>query len=641
MIFIDHLSLKSCLSTLRLIRGDKLSEAPKSVHVLDPIKNTFIMILLQKCMSLFGISLKEADFFTGHLRTLNGESIAVAAPGILNHIAFETAKRTVNKSNILKALNEQWGRNLIILYLAKYSYRIGEAGGHRTIHKILVADALSRDRCNETHRLVLGLPLEFDADLFEAISGSVNLHTYLIKEWSLINSQLSVLLLIVFVGFKRFLKRTASIFQHKPDFGNVVTPALLLAQEDELSMDRSYRGQPHWLFQKDKSPNFRTLVLASGIHRNMELDYDELSKDRVYYVPKDAIYCYSGKHPVQKSINSAMRALLYESLFGSQVPKDYAFQLAMLFMKASLLSDFCIGQKVRAFMTAENYHITPSAMNLIGPNMNVHTFSYQYSNMSEIGPQMMSTADTMCSFSPLFHERWSNNGIQPKSFIDVGYIFDSSFSLVAERASELRKQLENNGSQFTICYFDESVQNDKYGCISINDHYNEILSLVKLVIQDSSIAVIVKSQFQQNSPSVLFQGYKIIESATDSGRWFELCHGNFRNNNFPAEAAMASDIVISHAVGATAGLEAAWAGSRCILLNPYDMQGSNVEIFKKADILYNNMDSALNAVSFFRQGRNEYQNLGNWEAIIDLFDSYRDGRSSNRMRALLEKKIVE
>ena len=81
-------------------------------------------------------------------------------------------------------------------------------------------------------------------------------------------------------------------------------------------------------------------------------------------------------------------------------------------------------------MTCENYFLDADAMNLIGPKMGIQTFSYQYSNMSEIGPIMMSTADTLFTFSELFHKRFSNNSIKPNSFYDIGYPYDSSFSLV-------------------------------------------------------------------------------------------------------------------------------------------------------------------------------------------------------------------
>jgi len=103
---------------------------------------------------------------------------------------------------------------------------------------------------------------------------------------------------------------------------------------------------------------------------------------------------------------------------------------------------------------------------------------------------------------------------------------------------------------------------------------------------------------------------------------------------------MASDIVIGHVVGATAGLETALAGSRCILLNPYSMQGANIEIFKQADILYENMDSALSAISHYRQGRPEYRDLGDWDPIIDRFDPFQDGQSAGRLSKPLENALL-
>lgn len=642
MIFIDHLSLKSCLLALSLVRRDKQSGAVNHIQVLDPIKNSFHSWLLRKGMRICGISISEAEFYAGHLRTKEGENVWTAAQKALNQIAYEAARRTVDKSNVLTALNEQWGRNTVLLYLSKYFFISAGRGGHHTVFKILIADALSRDKVSEKHHLVLGLPSGFKSDLFEDIRGTLTLSTYPIKVWSIKKTRMSVLLLITFVSIKRFLKRIASIFQPKPDFGDVTTPALLLLQEDDLSMNRSYRGQPHWLFKEDESPQFRTLIIDSASQRYMEFDQSELSEYGGYSVPKDALYCQSLKHPVQNKINSAFCSLLQLSVFGSRASVDITFQLALLFIKASLLADLCVNQNIKAFMTCENYYTDADAMNLIGSDLNVHTFSYQYSNMSEVGPIMMTTADTMFTFSPLFHKRWSNDGIQPEEFVDVGYIFDSSFQLIMERSRQLRKKFKNNGVEFIITYFDENVQKktDKYCLVNEEDHFQEILPLIKLVNEDDKMAVITKSQFQRNSPSVLFKDEPILEQAIKSGRWLELCHGKHRNVIFPAEAAMIADIVIGHVVGATAGLEAAMAGSRCILLNPYDIQGANIEIFKQVDILYEDIDLALNAISGYREGRREYWNLGDWESIIDRFDPYRDGQSTSRLREALETALL-
>ena len=116
--------------------------------------------------------------------------------------------------------------------------------------------------------------------------------------------------------------------------------------------------------------------------------------------------------------------------------------------------------------------------------------------------------------------------------------------------------------------------------------------------------------------------------------------GKHRNSVFPAEASLASDLVISHAIGGTAGLEVALAGGRSILLNPYSMQGANIELFKQADILYDNINIALNVISLFRQGKPEYKDLGDWSPIISKFDPYRDGKSATRLRKAIEKVLL-
>ena len=70
-------------------------------------------------------------------------------------------------------------------------------------------------------------------------------------------------------------------------------------------MDRSYRGQPHWLFPDDNPPKFRTLIIDSPVY--MVYDHKKLSDYNVYCVPRETIYRYSGKHSVHKNINNTLR----------------------------------------------------------------------------------------------------------------------------------------------------------------------------------------------------------------------------------------------------------------------------------------------------------------------------------------------
>ena len=65
-----------------------------------------------------------------------------------------------------------------------------------------------------------------------------------------------------------------------------------------------------------------------------------------------------------------------------------------------------------------------------------------------------------------------------------------------------------------------------------------------------------------------------------------------------------------------------------------------IYIIKQADILYDNMDSALSAISLFREGKSEYRDLGDWSQIIHLFDPYRDRHSVGRLQKLLNEIVL-
>lgn len=590
-------------------------------------------------MRLLGIQLNEAEFFVGHLRTKDGDSLWISAKNILFNIVFKAAQATLDNSSILKVLNDQWKKNTILLYISKYYYlKAGNSGNH-IVFKILIADALSRKAYVKNSHLILGLSPGFSMELFEDIVENINLHTYSTNTYTFKNTRLAILLMLIFVKFKRIIIEITHKFNQSNTVGNISKPGILLSQEDDVSLDRSYRGQPHWLFKDSKVPQFRTIILESNSRRFNSPDQNELKKYNLYSVPKDALYRRPINHHIQKTLNESIWRLLKQSYKEYKNTSSVNFQISLLMVKGSLLADFCIRSNIKAFMTCENYFLDADAMNLVGHGIGVHTLSYQYSNLSEVGPIMLTTADTMFTFSKLFHKRWHQNSIHPNRFEDTGYLYDSSFKLLNERALELRKVLKNNGAEFIITYYDESVQlkNNKYGLISEEDHYREISSLLEFVNSNRKIAVIIKSQFQSNSPSIIFGDKLPIKHAMQTGRWYEYSHGKHRNIVFPAEAAIASDIVIGHAVGATAGLEASIAGSRCILLNPYEMRGDNIDIFKKQNILYNDIESALGAIEHYRDGVKEYMNLGEWKNIINLFDSVRDGKSAQRIRKRLEQ----
>jgi hypothetical protein len=634
IIYVDRLTFRSCMRVLRILRGRKGREEKASVRVLDPMPGGIRFKILALGFALLGIELEEVSFFAGHLKNPGGESIYTVALTLGNRLAWDIAKKTLERSTFLSRLNARWGRSVVELQIAKSSWM-------RTFHfvlHLLVADALAREEKDAELHHVVDTPPMIDprwGDWFQGLRAHLHFSTCLTVRDN------------PFYALYWYLSRRAWGVWCRSRSGvrsrtGGSSPALLLMQEDELSLDRSHRAQPHWFFSEDGKTPFETVIVQSPLFEKVEIDREKLASEGITLLSLDEFYAsgISAPCPLRKRVRKDMRSLVLRSFMGGATGSACR-ETAILFYYADLFAALSAAHGVRAFMTCENYMAQADAVQLIAPESGIRTLSYQYSNMSEVGPLMMTAADAMFSFSPIYHERWEHEGIGPKEFVDTGYLFDRSFAGIRSRANARREKLRESGCELVVCYLDESVQDGKYGLIHKNDHLGEIRTLIGYMLDIPSIGLVVKTQFKRNSPQALDGSGELYARAAGSGRYLELSHGRHRNNVFPAEAAMSSDIVIGHAIGATAALEAALTGARCILLNPYGFKGANDPIYRKADILYPSLESALEAIEAYRNSDPERERLGDWSPIIDLFDPFRDGRSSARLRDYIEDLFKE
>jgi hypothetical protein len=408
-------------------------------------------------------------------------------------------------------------------------------------------------------------------------------------------------------------------------------------------MDRSYRYQPHWLFVDDGKPDYQTIIIRTGDHVRVTDEARLREHGIVAVMPADmARLSHSPQSDgVDKRLKVSMNQCALRSLQGFSSPSWILLSLCNLFERARGISRFCRRYHVKAFMTCENYMVWADAMQVIAPALDIKTLSYQYSNLRQVGPLMLTTADLMLTFSPLYEQRWSRKGIRPRGFASIGYVFDAVPPLVRKRSSEARNKLREAGASFVISYFDETIQYDKYGVISQREYQEEFRLLLDLLQRDNSVGLVVKAQFQRNSPSNHEAMALAIESARKTRRYLELSAGVHRNIVYPVEAALCSDMTIGNTVGASASLEAALAGVRSILINPYGIRGANDALYAKANIVYPSMGHALEAIERYRAGVPGYVDLGDWSPILDAFDPFRDGKSRCRMQKILQDAVLE
>ena len=184
----------------------------------------------------------------------------------------------------------------------------------------------------------------------------------------------------------------------------------------------------------------------------------------------------------------------------------------------------------------------------------------------------------------------------------------------------------------TIGYFDESINPGKYALVTKEHHFHEILTLARLVISNPNLAVVVKSQFTRNSTLKLYSSHRVIQEALTTGRFVDLCSGaDIRNNIYPAEVALAADICIGNAVGATASLEVALSRARSVIINPHNVSPIWAPILG-SQIVFPDLDSCLAEIQHLDREELNKSGIGDWSKVIYNFDPYEDEFSFKRIQ---------
>jgi hypothetical protein len=602
-----------------------------AVILLDPIRprRAFWRWLLERR----GIRIREATFFTGHLKTKDGESIRRVSRKTAAHIAFSAARGMVQSEPTIRRLNEMYERNTILLFIAKQLHAHIEYWTDRA----LVAQAL----CFPGRAHVwLKKPVRFDEALLCNALPGVDFHFYPTAGIGWIR-----LALLWLLDRAREVKLTFSPKRKGMFSGQAPTdkPSVLTLQEDNIRADHTLRGQPHWLDARKPPDRFNIYVVALSSILSIADDASQLSEAGLMILPasvfRSALKEMRGHKAllrVRQSRIEAIRAVLRVRGFAE---KYFLLRLALLLRQAELMGAVALWLNVRVFLIRETYFPFADAMQLVAPDLNVTTIAYQYSNLGIVSPIMMSTADQFLIFSEMYKALYQTEDIAPREFIPTGYLYDGVASLVREKAQKHREGLMRSGATFIACYFDESVQNDRWGLVSREDHLGELHTLAKAVLSDPTFGIIMKSQFSRNTPSRLYSTDEIILAAKATGRYLELVEGQHRNDIYPTEAALVADLCISHKFGATAALETAIAGVRTVLLDPYGIKTLWDDLYAQADIEYESIDTLMVAIHRYRAGHADKKALGDWSPILSHFDPYRDGQSTCRLRTVIENAV--
>jgi len=649
--YLDELTLAATWGLLR-------HRGLKRVSVLEGLKRR--QRLWRWVFGRNGVCVSEASFFAGHLKTEEGEAVRIRGFRLAGQIALRAAKQVVQSTRQLNSMNTAYGRNTVELFIARQLHLHIDYWTSR----VLVVQALcTSDRAE----VWLRKPTRFDGRLLVEAFPSVEIRFYstlgfgpieLAKSWLLDvlrdikltfglgqhnrpstqgkshEQPLSLVFAIArnikqTLGFRRCNKTTEA--------SKINKPSVLMLQEGNIRADRSLRGQPHWLDGTNQPEMLDIYVVASQSSTfSFTEDEEKLAMAGVKILStssfRSALHARRDDKTlmrIRRDRRTAIQAVFQTRGF---VGKFFLLRLGSLLRQAELMGAMALWLNSTVFLVRETYFSFADAIQLVAPDLNVTTLACQYSNMGCISPLMMSTADKLLIFSDMYKSIYQSDGIAPKEFVLTGYLCDYVAGLVVEKARQHREALNRAGAQFVVCYFDESVQHDRWGLVSKCDHLGELHTLANSVLTDPAFGVVVKSQFIRNSPSRLYPEDDLIQAAKASGRYLELIEGVHRNDIYPTEAALVADLCISNKFGATAALEAAIAGVRTVILNAYGTKTLWDSIYAKADIEYESIDALMVTIGRYRAGNAAQQALGDWAPILQYFDPYRDGKAAERLR---------
>ena len=253
---------------------------------------------------------------------------------------------------------------------------------------------------------------------------------------------------------------------------------------------------------------------------------------------------------------------------GYHAPFFYLRGLALLAYEYAYWYDFFAAHRVRVNVGALN---TSVGQVLALDALNGVSAAYQYSVSPILCPTSLlsSGEDVQFVFSRAFEDLWRSIEPLVGSYVRTGFIYDSAISAVRglERVGDVRKQLQESGAQYIVCFFDENSLGQWDFYANHEGAADDYEYLLKWLIEDRTLGIVFKPKKCTNLFQRIARVSHLINEANKTGRCKFLMGDTLVGNIFPAEAAMVADVCIGKLDGATAALEARLAGVPTVLID--------------------------------------------------------------------------
>lgn len=222
-------------------------------------------------------------------------------------------------------------------------------------------------------------------------------------------------------------------------------------------------------------------------------------------------------------------------------------------------------------------------------------------------------------------------------YVTTGYLGGHRFSGLRTRARAIREGLQQRGARRIMAYCDENSSDDQRWTLGHAITRENYAFLIEKVLKEPWLGLVIKPKVPLTLRRRLGPVAALLERAEATGRCFVFEDGRVQGSYPPAAAALASDLTVhGHFYAATAGVESALAGVPTLLMDregwpdsPFYRLGLGRVVFQDWQALWE-----VCVDHWTRPGG--VPGFGDWTAMLDELDPFRDGRAAERMGTYLQ-----
>jgi hypothetical protein len=317
---------------------------------------------------------------------------------------------------------------------------------------------------------------------------------------------------------------------------------------------------------------------------------------------------------------------------GEWVSLYYIYRLLVLAIDYAYWYDFYAANRVRVNVGTIN---TSVGQVLALDALNGISVAYQYSVSNLLSPTTLLSAgeNVQFVFSPVFERLWRCIEAPVDNFVHTGFIYDSAIREVrdCDRVVETRKELQDNGARFILCFFDENSVN-RWNIPSPDEEAaDDYEYLLKWLLAGPTLGIVFKPKKFTNLFQRIARVSGLIDQARQTGRCEFLPSDTFYGSIFPAEAALMADVCIGKLLGSTAAFEACLAGVPTVLIDTEGFRSHPFHAWGRGRVVFDDWESLRVAIEQYCAAPAAHPEFGDWLPGLNELDPFRDGQASLRM----------